>query len=82
MPRYRHDCTGCVYLGEDRPRHSKEEGHYVDVYYHRGWREGIGYYSRRWGHKRGEYIAVEEARAEGPLWDGLVKTAKAKGLVK
>jgi hypothetical protein len=59
MPRYTHDCKECVFVGEDTPRDPKEGKVYVDVYIHMGWREGIGFITRRWG--SGKYEKEEKS---------------------
>jgi hypothetical protein len=69
MPRYTHDCKECVFVGEDTPRDPKEGKVYVDVYIHMGWREGVGFVTRRWGngkYEKEEKSLIKIVNMEGP----------------
>jgi hypothetical protein len=83
MPSYQHDCKeGCVYLGQDRPRAGEPQGNYIDVYYHPGWRHGLGYFTRRWGSKGNEYKTKHQNDAnEGDGWIMAKQMAVKKGFV-
>ena len=90
MPRYEHDCKECTFIGEDGPRGPKEGKNYVDVYYHSGWRQGIGFLTRRWGSGKYDkeeksiqkaHEAMSNMGVEHDRWAAVMIFAKKKGIV-
>jgi len=82
MPQHQHHCATCQYLGTDGARTTEEKngGGYVDYYIHKGWRAGLGTFTRRWG-PGPKYAEAPIATAEGMRWEVVRLAAIKKGML-
>jgi len=69
-------------LGQDTPKIPEEGKNYVDMYYHPGWRAGLGWFGRRWGNESKQCTKIDQNMAEGERWRVVRSYALDKGVLK
>jgi hypothetical protein len=80
VPRYKHNCQDCIFIGEDQSRdHKERQVNYVDLYFHPTWKLGAGHYTRRWGSAPGDAWSIsEELVLNSPIWEPVRRMAQAR----